>query len=74
MEGFAFLLAAPPLVPGFFFFRARVILRTDGPTRPTPRLTVRGKVQHSRTLNRLFSFLLACSVLLLLRAKYGRTG
>jgi hypothetical protein len=33
----------PPLVPGFFWFRARVILPTDGPTRPTPRLPVRGK-------------------------------
>ena len=47
MEGFAFLLAAPPLVPGFFFFRARVILRTDGPTRPIPQLPGRGKVPTS---------------------------
>jgi hypothetical protein len=34
-----------PLVPGVFLFRARVILRTDGPTRPIPRLPVRGKVR-----------------------------
>jgi hypothetical protein len=27
-----------PRVPGLFWFRARVILLTDGPTRPTPRL------------------------------------
>jgi hypothetical protein len=33
-----------PLVPGLFSFQARVILRTDGPTRPTPRLPVRGTV------------------------------
>ena len=30
--------------------------------------------QHSRTLNRLFSFLLACSVLLGRRAEYARTA
>ncbi len=34
----------PPLVPGLFWFRARVILLTDGPTRPTLRLLVSGKV------------------------------
>ena len=34
----------PPLVPGLFWFRARVILLADGPTRPTQRLPVRGKV------------------------------
>ena len=34
----------PPLVPGLFWFRARVILPTDGPTRPIQRLPVRGKV------------------------------
>jgi hypothetical protein len=34
----------PPLVPGLFFFRARVILRTDGPTRSTQRLPGRGAV------------------------------
>ncbi len=34
----------PPLVPGLFWFRARVILLTDGPTRPIPRPPVRGKV------------------------------
>jgi len=33
-----------PLVPGLFWFRARVILLTDGPTRPTQRLPVRRKV------------------------------
>ena len=33
-----------PLVPGLFWFRARVILLTDEPTCPTPRLPVRGKV------------------------------
>jgi hypothetical protein len=31
-----------PLVPGLFWFRARVILLPDGPTRPIPRLPVRG--------------------------------
>ena len=31
-------------MPGLLSFRARVILLTDGPTRPTPRLPVRGKV------------------------------
>jgi hypothetical protein len=30
----------PPLVPGLFSFRARVISLTDGPTRPTQRLPV----------------------------------
>jgi hypothetical protein len=35
---------SPPLVPGLFWFRARVILLPDGPTRPIPRLPVRGKV------------------------------
>ncbi len=35
----------PPLVPGLFWFRARVILLADGRTRPTPRLLVRGTVQ-----------------------------
>jgi hypothetical protein len=34
----------PPLVPGLLSFRARVILRTDGPPRPIPRLPVRGRV------------------------------
>jgi hypothetical protein len=34
----------PPLVPGLFWFRARVILLPDGPTRPIQRLPVRGKV------------------------------
>jgi hypothetical protein len=34
----------PPLVPGLFSFRARVIFRADGPTRPTQRLPVRGAV------------------------------
>jgi hypothetical protein len=34
----------PPLVPGLFSFRARVILLTDGPTRSTPRLPGRGEV------------------------------
>ncbi len=34
----------PPLVPGLFWFRARVILLTDGPTRSIQRLPVRGKV------------------------------
>jgi hypothetical protein len=34
----------PPLVPGFFWFRTRVILRTNGPTRPIPRLPMRGMV------------------------------
>jgi hypothetical protein len=33
-----------PLVPGLFWFRARVILLSDGPTRPIPQLPVRGKV------------------------------
>jgi hypothetical protein len=33
-----------PLVPGVFWFRARVILRTDGPTRPTRRLPVPGTI------------------------------
>ncbi len=33
-----------PLVPGLFSFRARVILLADGPTRPSQRLPVRGKV------------------------------
>jgi hypothetical protein len=37
-------LRPSPPVPGFFWFRARVILRTDGPTSSTQRLTVRGKV------------------------------
>jgi hypothetical protein len=32
-----------PLVPGLFWFRARVILLADGPTRPTQRLPVPGK-------------------------------
>ena len=45
----------PPLVPGLFWFRARVILLTDGPTRPIQRLPVRERSPHSRTLNRLFS-------------------
>jgi hypothetical protein len=34
----------PPLVPGLFSFRARVIFFTDGPTRPTQRLPGRGEV------------------------------
>jgi hypothetical protein len=34
----------PPLVPGLFSFRARVILLANGPTRPTPRLPVAGQV------------------------------
>jgi hypothetical protein len=42
----------PPRVPGFFWFRARVIVRAndysppppDGPPRPIPRLPGRGKV------------------------------
>jgi hypothetical protein len=34
----------PPLVPGLSWFRARVILRTDGPTRPIQRLPVPGTV------------------------------
>jgi len=34
----------PPLVPGLFWFRARVILPTDGPTHPIQRLTVPGQV------------------------------
>ncbi len=34
----------PPLVPGLFWFRARVILLADGLTRPAPRLTVGGTV------------------------------
>jgi hypothetical protein len=34
----------PPLVPGLSWFRARVILLTDGPTRLTQRLPVRGMV------------------------------
>jgi hypothetical protein len=34
----------PLLVHGLFWFRARVILLPDGPTRPIPRLPVRGKV------------------------------
>jgi len=34
----------PPLVPGLFWFRARVILLAAGPTRPIQRLPVRGKV------------------------------
>ncbi len=33
-----------PLVPGFFSFRARVILLPDGPMRPTQQLPVRGAV------------------------------
>jgi hypothetical protein len=32
------------LVSGLFSFRARVIFRSDGPTRPTQRFPVRGKV------------------------------
>jgi hypothetical protein len=47
-----------PPVPGIFSFRARVILLTDGPTRPAQRLPVRGEVPTFRTLNRLFSWLL----------------
>ena len=34
----------PPLVPGLFWFRARVILLPDGPTCPIQRLPGRGKV------------------------------
>jgi hypothetical protein len=34
----------PPLVPGFFWLRARVILLPGGPTHPIPRLPVPGKV------------------------------
>jgi hypothetical protein len=34
----------PPLVPGLFWFRARVIFLPDGPPRPIPRLLVRGRV------------------------------
>jgi len=33
----------PPPVPGLFWFRARVILLPDGPTRPMQRLTGRGQ-------------------------------
>jgi hypothetical protein len=33
----------PPLVPGLFWFRARVILLPDRPTRPLQRLAVRGQ-------------------------------
>jgi hypothetical protein len=33
-----------PLVPGLFWFRARVILLTDGPTRPSQQPPVRGEV------------------------------
>jgi hypothetical protein len=36
-----------PLVPGLFWFRARVILLADGPTRPIQRLPVRGKAPTS---------------------------
>jgi hypothetical protein len=34
----------PPPVPGLFWFRARVILLPDRPTRPIQRLPVRGRV------------------------------
>ncbi len=34
----------PPLAPGLFWFRARVILLPEGPTRPIPRLPVPGRV------------------------------
>jgi hypothetical protein len=34
----------PPLVPGLCLYRARVILRADGPTRPIQWLPVRGAV------------------------------
>jgi len=37
-------LRPPPLVPGLFWFRARVILLPDGPTCPMQRLPGRGKV------------------------------
>jgi len=33
-----------PLVPGLSSFRARVILLTDGPTRPIQRITIDGPV------------------------------
>ncbi len=35
----------PPLVPGLFWFLARVILLTDGPTRPIQRPAVRGQTR-----------------------------
>ena len=56
-------LRPPPLVPGLFWFRARVILLPDGPTCPMQRLLGAVRSHHCRTVNRLFSFLLAGSVL-----------
>jgi len=44
MEGFAFWIPASSACARLFWFRARVILLTDGPTRSIQRLPVRGKV------------------------------